>query len=65
MDHGLNMEKLGGSLTKWPGRRVTGGFQPLDRDLASNLGRRFPIRRRRCVGGVGGGGVLARGGARR
>ena len=25
--------KVGGSLTKWPGRRGTGGFQPLDRDL--------------------------------
>ena len=47
MDCGLNMEKLRGSLTKWPGRRGTGGFQPLDRDLRvqdegvrrSNLGR--------------------------
>ena len=60
----MNMEKLRGSLTKWPGRRGTGGFQPLDRDLRvqdegvrrSNLGRPFGIGR---SGGVWARGVAA------
>ena len=61
MDCGLNMEKLRGSLTKWPGRRGTGGFQPLDRDLRvqdegvrrSNLGRPSGIGRLGGFGRVG------------
>jgi len=57
----LNKKKLRGSLTKWPGRRGTGGFQPLDRDLRvqeegvrrSNLGRPSGIGRLGGFGRVG------------